>query len=191
MKISVGLLAALSPMLLAACGGTPHEAGVPLNHRAVDASCSPAPSPAAGNCPLQADCTSSATCTAGTNGRCVEFGGGPANCSCTYDTCVQDSDCHSGTLCACSGSPFLGNAGNSCVAGNCRVDADCGAKGYCSPSAYPQGCGSLGGYYCHTSADQCTNDSDCAKRSLPDGANICVYSTADQRWECQPELFCV
>ena len=77
------------------------------------------------------------TSTAGTNGRCVEQGGGIAFCGCTYDTCVDDAACPTGQTCACHGSPYNGG-GNSCVPGNCRVDTDCGPGGYCSPSG-PRG----------------------------------------------------
>ena len=142
------------------------EAGrVPLQHRPSDAQCSgPAPT---GDCaspgPPPGGCTSDNSCTAGTNGRCINHGGGPAaDCFCTYDTCVHDTDCASGLTCACHGSPYTDSADNTCMPGNCRIDADCGAGGYCSPSSLPAACGdSLAGYYCHTAKDLCTDDSDC------------------------------
>jgi len=87
--------------------------------------------------------------------------GGPAGCSCSYDTCTQDTDCQTGQTCACHGSPY-NDFGNTCVTGNCRTDADCGVGNYCSPTAPAGGwCGEVASYYCHTSNDLCVNDSDC------------------------------
>jgi Cys-rich repeat protein len=75
--------------------------------------------------------------------------------------------------------------GNTCMPGNCRVDSDCGAGGYCSPSRGSNGCGYVEGYYCHTRADLCVNDSDCA------GGNMtCAWSATSGRWECANVEFC-
>jgi hypothetical protein len=100
---------------------------------------------------------------------------------------MKDSDCATGQTCACHGSPYDGSQGNACVPGNCRVDADCGSNGYCSPSYAIQGCGSLGGYYCHTPTDACTDDSDCASSQ---GPALCVYTAPAGRWTCQMQMFC-
>jgi hypothetical protein len=123
-------------------------------------------------------------CAAGTNGHCINPGGGPAaDCFCTYDACVHDIDCRAGETCACHGAPYTGGHGNTCVKGNCRGDADCGGSGYCSPSSLTALCGDyLAGYYCHTARDLCVDDSECPA-SGP-GAPGCVYSTTDSRWEC-------
>jgi hypothetical protein len=167
-------------------GGKDAATEVPVNHRADDSQCAGSPPP--GNCPesIPMDvCSHDTDCTTGTNGRCVESGGGALDCSCTYDTCATDNDCPKGQLCACHGSPYTESAGNTCMPGNCRVDADCGASGYCSPSE-GGGCGSLGGYYCHTPSDQCVNDSDCSGGGL----DVCEWSSTDARWECQMELLC-
>jgi hypothetical protein len=159
---------------------------VPAQHRPSDAQCSaPAlPGDCSGPGPVPGGCTSDSSCAAGTNGRCLHPGGGPAaDCFCTYDTCVHDTDCPGGQICACHGSPYT-RSGNTCVKGNCRVDADCGASGYCSPSALAASCGeNLAAYYCHTAGDLCVDDSDCPAAS---GGEIaaCVYSTRDSRWEC-------
>lgn len=165
---------------------------MPVNHRPSDAQCS---GPAAGgDCaspgPPPGGCTSDSVCTGGTNGRCINHGGGPAaDCYCTYDACVHDADCPGGQTCACHGAPYTDSAGNTCVAGNCRIDTDCGAGGYCSPSARPALCGdSLAGYYCHTAGDQCVDDTDCGA-SGPNFA-ACEYSTTDSRWECQQLPVC-
>jgi len=126
-----------------------------------------------------AGCQSDDQCTAGTQGRCLEFHGGPAICECTYDECVHDATCPSGKTCACHGSPYA-YGGNACIQGDCRVDADCGAQGFCSPSLGPMSCGLLSGYYCHTNVDQCTDDGDCAAQ----GGAACMFSTTSKRWEC-------
>jgi hypothetical protein len=166
----------------AADAGESGAGRVPVNHRPSDAQCATTPPPGdcAGPYP-DAGCASDGVCTeAGTNGRCINPGGGPAApCFCTYDKCSGDTDCPSGQTCACHGAPYTDSAGNACVKGNCRVDADCGAGGYCSPSSDTSICGdSLAGYYCHTAADLCVDDSDCPESSG------CVYSTTDSRWEC-------
>jgi hypothetical protein len=160
---------------------------VPLNHRPNDALCLGGAS--AGNCPGGDSgafaCQKDGDCTAGTNGRCREFGG-PVGCFCSYDTCAKDADCPTGQTCACHGSPY-NEASNTCVPGNCRVDADCGPGFSCSPTV-PEGgwCGNVGGYYCHTPADSCLDDSDCATA----GNRFCAYSTTDARWTCQDVPIC-
>ena len=137
-------------------------------------------------------CLQDTDCTAGKNGRCDEPGG-PAGCSCSYDTCEADTDCPTGQTCACHGSPF-NEGGNSCVPGNCRVDADCGAAGFCSPTAPANGwCGNVGGHYCHTPNDLCLDDSDCVgvdAGSAP-GLELCGYSTDRGRWECEVVAVCL
>lgn len=100
---------------------------------------------------------------------------------------MHDTDCATGLTCACHGSPYTHGAGNTCVPGNCRVDADCGSGGYCSPSDAPMSCGALGGYYCHTAADQCIDDTDCPSSQ---GPQVCAYSTSTGRWECQMQGLC-
>jgi hypothetical protein len=130
-------------------------------------------------------CSGDSQCTAGTNGRCVESGGGVLYCACTYDTCSGDAACPTGQTCACHGSPY-DNGGNTCVSGNCRVDSDCeGGAGYCSPAYATMGCGGLAGYYCHTPQDQCVNDGDCGS-----GGYVCTYATSSARWTCQQQLLC-
>jgi hypothetical protein len=159
---------------------------VPVNHRTSDAECTqPAPP---GNCKFMTQmCSSDSSCMAGTNGRCVQGNGGPAYCFCTYDTCANDAACATGQTCACHGSPYTYGTGNTCVSGNCRVDGDCGAGGYCSPSYQVMSCGGLEGYYCHTSMDQCVDDSDCPSGG---GPPVCTYSTTNMRWECHTQSLC-
>lgn len=165
---------------------------VPTNHRTDDSQCA-TPTPA-GNCPIQVmpmgsgACSKDTDCTAGTNGRCVEEGGGALYCGCTYDTCAGDSACATGEVCACHGSAYVGGQGNTCEPGNCRVDSDCGVNGYCSPSINPMSCGSLLGYYCHTAADECVNDTDCTGGAQ--GPNVCAWSSTVNHWQCKLEGLC-
>jgi hypothetical protein len=120
-------------------------------------------------------CTNDAQCTQGTNGRCVRVLGSIYNLSCTYDGCFSDTDCAGGDVCECRPS------GNACLAGNCRVDSDCGAGGYCSPTlGFCGNWGGISGYYCHTPADECTNDSDCTEG----GAGYCAWQPTVARWAC-------
>ncbi len=120
----------------------------------------------------------------GTNGRCIAGGGNIAGLYCSYDACATDSDCAAATGGVCECGAALGNggrAGNSCLTGNCSVDSDCGAGGYCSPSL--GSCGSFGGtigYYCHTSSDTCSNDSDCVEG----GMGYCAFQPTVGRWAC-------
>jgi hypothetical protein len=156
----------------------------PVHHRANDSACS-GPSPG-GDCALAGAgaCKADSDCTAGTNGRCVESGGGAIFCSCSYDTCTHDTDCPTGKLCACHGSTYF-TGGNTCTDGNCRIDADCGVGGYCSPSR--GGCGGLTGYYCHAGSDTCIDDADCPSSGSP---MICAYSSTSKHWECTALLLC-
>jgi hypothetical protein len=173
-------------------GGDTSDQGaarVPVNHRPSDAQCgTPAPP---GNCSVavnnfgDAGCLNDNDCASGTNGRCINGSGGPAICSCTVDACIQDSDCPLGQTCACHGSPYAFTQGNTCLQGDCRVDADCGPQGYCSPSISATSCGRLVGYYCHTGADLCTDDSDCESQS----GRACVHSSSPARWECQAQTY--
>jgi hypothetical protein len=163
------------------------RAGAPVNHRADDSACAGTPPP--GTCTLMgnfAECNTDSQCTAGANGRCIESMGGALTCRCSYDTCNGDSQCPMGQTCGCHGTAF-NNGGNTCIAGNCRVDADCPGS-WCSPSAAANGCGAtLGGYYCHTAMDLCTNDADCPTQN---GPMFCEFSISHQRWECAQELLC-
>ncbi len=80
-------------------------------------------------------CRTDSDCTAGQNGRCLNYRAGPGGATyCSYDECFQDSDCDAGQPCVGRASSSS-SAANSCVpSGNCTVDSDCGPGGYCSPS---------------------------------------------------------
>lgn len=133
-----------------------------------------------------ADCQADNDCTAGTNGRCV---GNPHDgCSCSYDACTNDSQCASDSLCSCRQQWHYGAQGpNYCMKSNCHIDADCGAGAYCSPSFDSQ-CGAyfgVTGWYCHTTKDECVNDSDCVGKV--DGgwsAPFCGYRPELDKWVC-------
>jgi hypothetical protein len=167
----------------------------PMNHRPNDSQC--ATPPAAGDCLANGQptgsrlsCSSDNDCTTGDNGRCNVASpfGGAAGCDCDYDTCMVDTDCKTGELCVCHGSPYTGGDGNTCMPGNCRVHSDCGPNGYCSPSENLDSCGFVGGYYCHTCRDTCVNDSDCPMSD--DGFPTCVWSSTAGHWQCGVQLAC-
>lgn len=152
-------------------------------------------------------CTSDLQCSmpppGGTNGRCgkAPWGGGDAiiPTSCSYDNCAADSDCKATgdagvALCDCRAMPAHGDDSggsarpNGCNSvGNCRLDSDCASTGFpfCSPSLYvvsafqhPDYCSrNFVGYYCHTSDDECADDSDCA-------THACSYDVKKKHWVC-------
>jgi hypothetical protein len=101
------------------------------------------------------------------------------------DECLVDTDCSNGGVCSCAGNTFeyAHATRNLCVAANCRTDADCGSE-VCSPSD-----GDLGpfygaqGYYCHTAADACGNDSDCGTDSSG-RKGYCMFSAQVSHWTC-------
>ncbi|HEX4462150.1 MAG TPA: hypothetical protein VIA18_29440 [Polyangia bacterium] len=147
-------------------------------HRPVATAC---PALVGNGCPPGSStmqCVTDADCTSGTAGRCN-------NCICDYSTCQSDSDCSGGEACICyadTNTNFYG--GNTCSkVGNCRVDSDCGPNGACSP-VFENCIGqphAVEGYYCHTAADLCNNDSDCTKI----GANsYCDYAPEVGHWAC-------
>jgi hypothetical protein len=180
---------------------------VPQSHRAVSESCpsergSMGPIDTT-NCESTSEisCKSDADCTAGRNGRCILEDWCLSSCS--YDQCLVDTDCPEMQPCYCrsSGEDTLAN---TCRAGsNCRTDTDCGECGFCSLSVQRDvlhcssvdGCtegGCDGGgtatrctcltvhslaYNCHTSNDECTNDTECP-------LDYCAYMDPTMRWEC-------
>ena len=160
---------------------------VPAKHRAVATACDgtrstspPANLPDGGDGSVK--CTTHDECTAGVNGRCT---GNPHDgWRCTCDECSNDTECGSG-ICECDGQ-FRTDA-NKCLTSNgCRLDSDCGSAGYCSPSL--GSCGSFDktmGYYCHTAADECVDDSDCTDAGPGSyGTPYCAYSPSAGKWAC-------
>jgi hypothetical protein len=173
-------------------GGSPLIVRVPIVHRAIATTCSGdlpdtgvktsvfdggwagpfAPDGGALSCAVDSDCP---PCANGQLDHCFyqDFRVPASQCVC--DQCNTDQDCGATGVCGCNQTGWSNSPiGNICLPGNCRIDADCGPVGFCSPS--PLRCGT-GGYYCHTAADTCVNDSDCAPSS-------CAYSLAAGAWAC-------
>ena len=181
-RLAVSLGALLVCAAPYACGGrTAHTVTIPINHRATPTACTPQAisTVACSDTSGAPACTSSSECTAGLDGSCDLFG----VCTCTYDACLSDGDCGSDTSSACDCDAAPGGAGSTgspmrCVAANCRVDSDCGPAGYCSPSV-SGGCGTVAGVFCHTTDDECGNDSDCAAPT-----NACMYLPELGHWAC-------
>ena len=169
----------------------PDAPAPPEYHRVDDSQCA-APRPSGGCTLTSADggplgpCASDLDCQdGGVGGRCTS---GLSGCRCAYDECQSDSDCGMGMLCVCHDSAYAAGAGNTCMVGNCRVDTDCDPGGYCSPvHGIDTNCGNVAGYYCHTSRDECIDDSDCGGLPLD---SVCAWSTVDARWECQMADVC-
>jgi len=163
---------------------------VPAVHRASGSACPTARG--AGNiCTGGIDqgtnaCLTDSDCTAGTNGRCFSPNGpGAPGCSptaCSYDDCSSDSDCPARVPCLCRSSAADSNANVCAAGGNCAVDADCGPGGYCSPGGFADFC-STPIYFCHTPADTCVDDSDCAQ-SGSGPLQACNYDVPSGHFAC-------
>jgi hypothetical protein len=147
-------------------------------------------------------CEHDADCTEGEGGRCLvaRF---PCVPRCSYDECTNDADCADNKPCECRVTTGAVTPNRCVTASNCRVDADCGPNGFCSPSLLDDFCActsvdyckTLGdtcssssgmcacgdscghGYFCHTPADTCLDDADCA-------TGTCNFDLAHQSWLC-------
>jgi hypothetical protein len=174
-------------------GSTP---AVPTNHRPTPVACSTTRGPGmtsdagAFDASFPGQCDTDSQCTAGTNGRCLKLGDVSGG-TCTYDACATDSQCGTGKVCVCGTSAGSdGRTANQCVVSNCEVDSDCGPDGYCSPTE-SMGCGASGvvGYFCHTAADECTNDGDCAGATTDGGprpgGGYCAWDGTSSKWTCE------
>jgi hypothetical protein len=166
----------------------------PTNHRPTATACATTRPPGVNedggtDAGFPGTCTNDSECTQGKNGRCLPPQGNAAGDFCSYDECATDSDCSGGAVCQCGAAdPPYGREGNTCVQSNCRTDSDCGAGGFCSPSESTS-CGSRSGvvgYYCHTAADACNNDSDCtdAGMGVPNAGGYCAWQPMVNHWEC-------
>jgi hypothetical protein len=162
------------------------DARVASAHRGSATACPTDRPPGPGGLPA-GSCTKDADCTAGKNGRCLVDIGGKVSCS--YDECVADTDCGTG-VCDCRNKQ--NREANTCIKGNCRTDGDCKGQS-CSPSGvhvdpYCTGGIPIGsyGWFCHTAADECLDDTDC--KALDFGA--CVLDTDVVHWKCRA-LSCV
>ncbi len=155
---------------------------VPVHHRDHAVACSPTPfSYDAG----VVACTTDADCGDGgavggviTASHCLQG-------QCSPDDCLSDSDCPNNQVCSCSPATrgYAGSTANRCVSGNCETDADCATGSYCSPSDDVGGpfYGTYG-YYCHSCADSCTDDTDCSFTCF--GTPWCAYDTTVGHWAC-------
>jgi hypothetical protein len=168
-------------LVLTACQSSPEE---PELHRAEAAVCNAGrptwtvePISTYGSYePVEEACAEHSDCIDGDDGRCtVKYGRPGAYLQCTYTECLTDDDCAG--VCECAGADE--QAHNTCLpAGNCKTDGDCGDD-YCSPSVGSCGPGwGLLGHFCHTSRDECRDDSDC------DGNGYCAFDEVEEHWVC-------
>ena len=156
------------------CGGSPSvPTGRPQGVCAASTSLYSDPDGGPG-CTTLADCPSSIGYKACLQGRC------------SVDLCLSDGDCPNGQACGCADLYYGGNAmhANACLASQCRVDGDCGAGRFCSASIGP-GCGSLDGYYCHSTSDECQTHSDCCS-----DRPLCRYQPTLGHWACEASFAC-
>jgi hypothetical protein len=161
------------------CSGNPRGgAEIPTTHRPTAIACS---SPTVRGPAVPAGGTQ----TCGTNADCANDAGSLfTTClqgHCSFDHCVTDADCGAGGACVCATDYYGGSEiyhANICVTAACHVDADCGPNGYCSASlGY---CGSFLGFYCHSKADTCVDETkDCVGCG-----NACVYSPTIGAFTC-------
>ena len=158
---------------------------VPTKHRAEATACSPSADAGAdagaSACNTDADCGDAGVTRSVAVLHCLQG-------QCSTDQCVSDADCPNGGVCSCQGNTrgYAGaSPGNACVSANCRTDSDCGPGGYCAPTAST--CGpfyGVQGYYCHTCADACVDDTDCAGGVSCFGSPYCVFDPAVGHWAC-------
>ena len=166
-------------------GGDASKTPEPKTHRAAATDCPHDRVAGTAGSPRTGDkCATDADCTAGQNGRCESSLQGNV---CSYDECFTDADCGSAGVCGCRQDQLYG--ANVCYKGDCRTDADCPTS-WCSPSVVDvsTSCtsgipiGSVG-FFCHTAADECTNDADC-----PSSENSCTFDADKLHWACRAVL---
>jgi hypothetical protein len=186
--VASAVVAMVAALVHCSSSGHASGSGVAAVHRASAATCTAPRAPSVThdggfnpNNPY-ATCHADAECTQGKNGRCQGVFNSAA-CACNYDECNADADCASGGACVCRTTNSI--AGNYCATkGNCLTDTDCGS-GYCSPSRVGDTCNAASiAYYCHTSDDECTNDSDCSAPAL------CLVPAGQSHWQCTPYPAC-
>jgi hypothetical protein len=136
-------------------------------------------------CTTDADCKMADGFGSMLTGKCTADDGGLA---CDFNQCSSDSSCtNAADVCSCQGQTGGdGRLASACIAANCHTDADCGPGGSCSPTV-DFGCGvhfGTIGYYCHTCADTCVNDSDCPPDPTKGPGNYCAYDPGVGRWAC-------
>lgn len=154
------------------------DARVPAQHRPQAVACSQSVAPGSRACTADTDCSCGFSLAPA---RCIIDATG--NGSCTCDQCLTDDECGGGSVCSCQGATFgwaHQSWGNVCVSSNCNIDDDCGPGSYCSPTVSST-CGSffgVQGYYCHSSADVCIDDSDCP------APGYCAFAPESGQWVC-------
>lgn len=201
---------------LAACGHAHHTPAV--HRAAPDACSAGRPafmpgSPNdAGSCAAACACSSDSQCTAPAplaNGRCghaplsSQFACEALTCTgCSYDECFSDSDCSAtGALglgiCSCretathkADSVAQANPNFCAYGNNCRVDADCASTGFpfCSPSPSPTCQNFAQGFFCHTTDDECSDDSDCMSGGIQ---AVCAWEPSKGHWACASPGLCL
>ena len=194
------------------------DISVPQEHRTVAEDC-PAERGSIGpvvttSCtdPSALACTSDADCTTGSNGRCLQSLIDLCQTFCSYDECLEDTDCPNAESCVCR-SGGASTAPNVCAPdSNCRTDADCGDCGFCSPNvvANSLGCshqlGALttcgvavmgnGTQMIRVNLGECSavltfgyachgSNDECTNDSdCTEPGGYCAYSAGQERWTC-------
>lgn len=151
-----------APSGLAWCDGS-------LPHRAESVTCEvPEPPATCESAGPMGSCSTSAECTDGPFGACLDLGAIDQGCQCTY-ACETDADCESGSVCTClEGRP-------QCVPGECGTDADC--DGLCVLDTVTDECGTT------THTLRCLDpDHECR----PDIAETCPLGACDENTERRP-----
>lgn len=105
--------------------------------------------------------------------------------------CFEDSDCvFNRGICECGGG--IGGE-NGCIGAGgggpheCRNNDECPETGACSPARGT--CGPNTGtvlFDCRTCADECVDDSDCAREK----GEYCRFDASTSRWACIVEHGC-
>jgi hypothetical protein len=134
-------------------------------------------------CTTDADCTKTDGFGGELMGKCTTTSAGQ---TCDFDQCTTDASCTDPSdVCSCEGQTSgEGNFGSLCIPANCHTDADCGSSGFCSPSGMTgcgNGFGGTTGWYCHTCADTCVDDSDCASMGMQ---GACTLDPTVGHWAC-------
>ena len=142
-------------------------------------------------------CTSDATCTQGSAGRCIPTpfppcgGAAPIGNICSYSACAADADCLAATpagatASVCVPSGAFGLFGAKCIYGGCRTDADCtlhpgGTCQYGNAATHNGMCDLRQVFFCAYPSDPCQgNATGC---QIP---QICLPEETYQGRHCAP-----
>jgi hypothetical protein len=127
--------------------------------------------------PSAEGCWEDSNCIDGKGGRC-DF----SDCSpprCFYDLCDSDSDCDSGSHCACPDTDEQNLTSDPwCIANGCDQDDDCEASQICRTDESITGLGPV--QACSTSEDECQSNADCK-----DPLYGCGYEAEVGHWICR------